>query len=303
MNKTLFFIQTLIIIVLLVICTTIAIQLREYQKAYGLRSNKPVVGMNVSPEATTSASPYPTLAEDQVPDFSKVTNSASNPPEVEAVLGDIAAKKTTGYRVSRDYKTVVYVNDEHLAEVDVATKKETELVSFLNWPKEAASDTNVCAPGSRFAKPIYNGDEKAIFFVGPNHAKDAVYIFTKGSKEAKLVTQADDCVTDIAVSPTGVWIAYQTSKTISTLTEGYVTDLYVVQADGMHSQVTAKEGVVPKESLSEGTQVDFAPAEIVWPNENVFYIKGFFLGKPTGVWKYDVAKNSFKLATNLKGGP
>jgi hypothetical protein len=87
MNKTLFFIQTLIIIVLLVICTTIAIQLREYQKAYGLRSNKPVVGMNVSPEATTSASPYPTLAEDQVPDFSKVTNSASNPPEVEAVLG------------------------------------------------------------------------------------------------------------------------------------------------------------------------------------------------------------------------
>ena len=303
MNKVLFIIQTLIIIVLLVIVGTMALQLHEYQRAYGILSKNPI--SSGSPMASDSGKMIsPTaMPVDQIPDFSKVTNSASNTPEVEAAIGEIATKSPTGYRVSADNKTIVYLSAEHMAEVDVASKKETELLNFVNWPKETPSETKECKPGSRFVKPTYNATENIIFFGAPNNGKDAIYIYVKGSKEAKLVTLVDDCVTDIAVSPKGTRLAYQTSTTISTLTEGYATDLYVVQADGMQSQLLAKAGKLPKEGLATGSELDFGPAEIVWPSEDVFYMKGYFLGKGTGVWKYDVAKNAFSFATNLKGGP
>lgn len=302
MNKVLFIIQTLIIIVLLIICGTMALQLKEYQRAYGVLTKD----TNMMPSTGTDSTPMvnPTaMPEDEIPDFSKVTNSPSNPPEVEAVIGEIATKNVTGYRVSNNYQKVIYVSPEHLAEVDVATKKETVLISFVNWLRETPSETKECKPGSRFVKPTYNAAENIIFFGGPSQEKDAIYIYVKGAKEAKIVTQVEDCVTDIAVSPKGFRLAYQTSKTISTLTEGYATDLYVVQADGFNSQQLATAGKLPKESLAEGSTLDIAPAEIVWTSEDVFFMKGFFLGQETGIWKYDVPKNAFSAETNLKGGP
>jgi dipeptidyl aminopeptidase/acylaminoacyl peptidase len=192
---------------------------------------------------------------------------------------------------------------DRLAKNDKEDSEQMPKKATKKTKTETTSETKECKPGSRFVKPTYNAAENIIFFGGPSQGKDAIYIYVKGAKEAKIVTQVEDCVTDIAVSPKGFRLAYQTSKTISTLTEGYATDLYVVQADGLNSQQLATAGKLPKESLSEGTTLDIGPAEVVWPSEDVFYMKGFFLGKETGIWRYDVTKNAFTAVTNLKGGP
>lgn len=302
MNKALFIIQTIIIVVLLVIVGTMALQLKEYERAYGVLKNQPSLMNQIASSSSTIMKQAAAPAE-QVPDFSKVTNSASNPPDVEAAIGVAAQNGTTGYRLTKDNKQLVYLTPEHMVLMDVASKEEKEIVSFKTWDRKLAGEGKECVPGSRFVKPIFTDNESAIFFGGPAKGQDGLYMYIMGQPQAKLVSLVDDCITDIAVSPRGLWVAYQTSKTLGTLTEGYVTNLYVVQADGTKSQLLAKDGKMPKDSLAEGGGVDFGPGEIVWPSEDAFFMKGYNAGTPTGIWKYDALKNSIKLVTNLKGGP
>lgn len=304
MHKFLFVIQTLIIIGLLTVVGVLGVQVIERNKGTsGKTETKKLTNSKESTTASTSATITTNPSENKIPDFTTANNKIDNPQQVQDAIAIIREYQPTGYRVSKDNKYLLYMNADHMVLMDIETKTEKELLSFRNWKRNPRAIGTECAPGSAFVDPMFNASEDTVFFGGPSEGKDALYMFPLTGKEAKKIVTVENCISDIAVSPDGTRLVYQTTKDFGT-GSGYVTDMFMVKTDGTENSELAKAGKLPQESLvTPDYPYDFAPAQVVWTSEEVFYLQGVLMGNYTGIWKYNIPTKAFEVVTNLKGGP
>ncbi|MCX7996144.1 MAG: hypothetical protein N2691_00070 [Patescibacteria group bacterium] len=213
----------------------------------------------------------------------------------EQLENEFSSGGVIDYVFAPDGSSVTYAKDGVVRVVSLLEGWTQDLTATEAASPVFNSSSFTLPCNSFIGNPSYRVDGSEVAYVTFRDGRNQIMIFNFTTRAVKNILDAPECITEIAFSPDGMWIAYSMASSLG-IGAGYPVTFRVKSVTGQIEYNLAINGVLGRQSLASppGKPYDLAPALFRWNGEELD-ILGLSLGVPTGLWRFYPKNNQLEI--------